>query len=244
MVDLDELIQKGEELLEKSLSISLTGNAIQGKLVAEFKAFHIQGRFALRKIDKKTLTEYDELFRSNVDSSTRDNYISYNNYLQNNLENCLGILMAVRASGIEEALDRSLVNIFISHGIFSPSFRKLEAFVRALGMIPIYDDTEPTGAATINEHVHSLFSESDFYVILAKKETTRGDGMALPNHNVIIEFDRLVQLGKENLIVLLEDGCKMPSMQQDIIYVGFPEDCMDTAFTKLCSELVRHDLLK
>lgn len=243
MVDLDKLIQNGGQLLNTAIGIAGSRDPIQGTVAAEIKSLHIQGRFALRKIDKKTLNEYDLLFSSKIDPTLSHNYNVYNSYLRSELENCIGILMAVRDSGIEEALDKSLGKIFISHGSFSPSFKKLEDFVRAMGMLPIYDQAEPTAGATINEHVQSLFSESDFYVILAKKETTNEVGMELPNHNVTIEFDRLVQVGKDNMIVLLEDGCKMPSMHQDIIRVGFSEDCMDVAFTKLCSELVRHDLL-
>lgn len=244
MVDLNELIETGEGLLVESRKFAEVNKVICGKVAAEFKSLHIQGRFALRKIDKGTLAEYNSLFSSKVDLSANFNYVSYNNYLRSELEKCIGILMAVDTAGIDEALDKSVTRVFISHGGFSPSFKKLETFIHALGMSPIYDQAVPTSGATVNEHVERMISVSDFYVILMKKDMVdKKNAKEHPKHNVTIEFDRLARRGKDNMLVLLEEGCAVPSMQQDIIHVSFSEECMDVAFTRLCSELLRHDLL-
>ena len=85
--------------------------------------------------------------------------------------------------------------------------------------------------------------KSDFYIILASYETTNVSGIKLPNHNVIIEYDRLVQSKIGEMIVLLEEDCVMPSMLQEIIYVPFSKDCMDRAFIKIAVELKNLDLL-
>lgn len=84
---------------------------------------------------------------------------------------------------------------------------------------------------------------SDFYIILATKETERGK-QNLPNHNVIIEYDRLLQADKNNLIVLLEDDCKMPTLQQDIIYINFNSNTLDNVFIRIVTELNKPGLLR
>jgi len=109
--------------------------------------------------------------------------------------------------------------------------------------LPIYDINEPTEAKTINKHVASLMEKSDFYIILASHETTNVSGKKLPNNNVIIEYDRLVQSKTDEMIVLLEEDCVMPSMLQELIYVPFSKNCMDLAFIKIAVELKNLDLL-
>jgi predicted nucleotide-binding protein len=159
------------------------------------------------------------------------------------LAKCVGILDAVNNTG-KEALDKSLVHIFISHGKFTPAFSKLELFLRALGSSPIYDTAEPTEGRTINQHVEKLFSEAEFHIILATGETKNEKGDIFPNHNVIIEYDRLLKDKPNEIIVFLETGVKMPSMVQDIIYASFSQECMDDALTKLVRELAGRGLLK
>jgi len=109
-------------------------------------------------------------------------------------------------------------------------------------LIPVYDINEPTQGKNINTHIQTLMSNSDFYIILATKETKRGN-QNLPNHNVVIEYDRLVQSEVNNMIVLLEEDCKMPSMLQDIIYLGFNSNSLDEVFIRLSSELHKIGLI-
>lgn len=45
------------------------------------------------------------------------------------------------------------------------------------------------------------------------------------------------------MIVLLGEGCSMPSMVSEVIYVPFTGECMELAFTKLAAELKRQNLL-
>jgi predicted nucleotide-binding protein len=129
--------------------------------------------------------------------------------------------------------------IFISHGQFGPAFTKLETFIRAAGCVPVYDAEEPTAGRSINQHVQHLFESADFYVILAAVETSKPDGTKLPNHNVIVELDRLQRDKADRLLLLVEEGCRMPSMLQDVIRQSFTPECMDLAFTKLAAELTR-----
>lgn len=241
MDSLANLIKKGNDLLSQVENIIGRGAFISGAMISDMKSLHVQGRFLLRKIDRMTSQEYSNLFSETV----QDTYQAYawDSYLKNELAKCVGILKSVGEAGIEDALDRSVAKIFISHGKFGPAFTKLEAFIRALGCIPVYDVQEPTEGKSINEHVESLTKQSDFFVILATVETTNAKGDRLPTHNVIIEYDRLIQSGVSAMIVLLEEGCKMPSMVQDTIWVSFSNESMDQAFTKFVAELRKHDLL-
>jgi hypothetical protein len=240
MEKLNELILKAEQLLNV-LSKTPINNSLDSKTLSEVKSIYVQGRLLIKKVDKTILEEYSKLF-----SNPPDKYYQWDvlkRYTTVEFEKCLGILKAISESDPEIVFDKSLTNIFISHGKFNPSFYNLELFIRALGCIPIFDINEPTEGKTINQLVNSLMQKADFYIILACSETTNDSGKKLPNHNVIIEYDRLIQSKIDKMIVFLEEGCHMPSMVQEVIYVQFTNECMDKAFTKLVSELKIQNLL-
>jgi predicted nucleotide-binding protein len=239
MKELELLIDEGNKTLSE-LRYS-EREEFQGELVARIRAIHYKGRFLLRKIDKTIYSEYSELFQSTF--SKDYNWVIWNIYLRTELEKCIGLFRAINELNNSEVLDKSLRKVFISHGKFSLSFSKLELFIRSLGLIPLYDTNSPSKAKSINSHVDSLLSEADFYIILATSETKDGSGKVLPNHNVIIEYDRLVRNDVSKMVVLLEKDCKMPSMLQDIIYATFSQDSMDEAFSKIASELHKNDLI-
>lgn len=239
---LKDLIDEGKELLIKVISVDRKDReVIAGELAANIKSLHVKGRYLLKNVDKITFEEYKNLFSVNHDKNM--SWDQWNAFLRIELERCVGIFKAIEAIGIDNIKDRSLKKIFISHGKFRPAFNKLETFIRALNLLPTYDINEPSEGKNINKHVFNLIEKSDFFIILATKDTSNEKGIYLPNHNVTIEFDRLIQLGKNNLVVLLEEGCKMPTMQQDIVYVTFRTDSMDSAFIKLASEFVHNDIL-
>ena len=240
MEELSKLLEIGKELMNKVISLG-PNQPIGGELAASIKSFHVRGRLMLKKIDKVTFDEYSNLFANHAGPNFK--WYDWKDYMGTELEKCIGILTAIDASDPNIILDTSVAQIFISHGKFSPVFEKLEQFIRAIGCIPIYDTSETTQGQTINTHVNNLISQADFYVILATCETTNDKGIKLPNHNVIIEYDRLVQLKVNKIIILLEEGCKMPSMFRDVIYSTFNNNCMDKAFIKLAAELNRHGLL-
>lgn len=240
MEELSKLLQNGRELLNKVIG-SGYNTPLQGELAASIKSFHVQGRLMLKKIDKATFEEYSSLFAKH--SEANFHWTDWKAYMRTELEKCIGILTAINESDPNIILDTSVTKIFISHGKFSPIFEKLEQFIRAIGRIPIYDTNEPSEGHTINEHVNNLILQADFYIILATYETTNDKGIRLPNHNVIIEYDRLLQLKIDKIIVLLEEDCQMPSMLQDVIYSSFNNICMDKALIKLAAELNRHGLL-
>jgi predicted nucleotide-binding protein len=237
---LNDLIEEGVALLNKILPI-MFHDEVSGVDATNIKSLHVRGRILLKDIDNITYEEYKSLFSLVRSHETR--WEQWNAYLRTELEKCIGILKAVQIVGIENIKDKSIKTVFVSHGKFSPAFTKLESYLRALNLFPVYDTNEPSEGKTINKHVSDLFGKADFYIILATKETSNDKGICLPNHNVTIEFDRLFQLGKGNMVVLLEDGCKLPSMHQDVIYANFSLDTMDNAFIKLASEFVRHDIL-
>jgi len=235
---LEDLIKEAKSLQHSVLQI-FQKDLITGDLVSKIKSVHIRGRFYLKKIDKVIYKEYSNLFSRTY---TNENWTQWNNYIRTELESCIGFLMAINDLNPDEVIDKTLNKIFISHGKFTPYFYKIEAFIKALGLIPIYDINEPSQGKNINSHVTNLIGNSDFYIILATKETIRGK-QNLPNHNVLIEYDRLIQAGNSNIIVLLEDDCIMPSMLQDVIYISFNSDTMDTAFIKIANELDKAGLI-
>ena len=240
MEKLKALIEKAESLLNKIDSYD-SGKALEGEVASEIKSIHVQGRLLIKNVDKFTLEEYSNLF-SRQPNGYYDWYI-WKNFNLIEFEKCIGILKAIYEVGPEIAIDKSKTNIFISHGKFNPAFANLETFIRAIGCFPIYDINEPTDGKTINQHVSLLMEKAAFYIVLVSFETTNVSGTKLPNHNVIIEYDRLVQSKIDTMIVFLEEGCTMPSMLQEVIWVPFTERCMDKAFIKLAAELKAHNLL-
>lgn len=239
---LKELIDEGKGLLIKVISVNRNDRTvIAGELPVNIKSLHVKGRYLLKNVDKITFEEYKNLFSGNNDKNM--SWDKWNAFLRIELEKCVGIFKAIETIGIDNIKDRNFKKIFISHGKFTPAFTKLETFIRALNLLPTYDINEPSEGKNINKHVSDLIEKSDFFIILATKETSNEKGIYLPNHNVSIEFDRLIQLGKNNLVVLLEEDCKMPTMHQDIVYGNFKTDNMDDAFIKLASEFVHNDIL-
>lgn len=238
MNNLDSLIEEGKLLLQQVLQTE-DKISICGEFVSKIKSLHLRGRFYLKKIDKIILKEYSLLFSKTYTSESWD---KWNTYIRTELETCLGILLAINSLNPEDVIDKSLNKVFISHGRFTPYFNKIELFIKALGLLPVYDVNEPTQGKTINSHVKNLMDNSDFYIILATKETMR-DSQNLPNHNVIIEYDRLLQANISNIIVLIEDDCKMPSMLQDIIYINFNTNTLDGAFIRIATELNKSGLI-
>jgi predicted nucleotide-binding protein len=238
MNSLDALIEEGKLLLSevtKEDEIS----TLKGDLISRIKSLHTKGRIHLRKIDKILFKEYSELFSKTYSTESWD---SWNTYIRTELEKCIGILLAINSFNPNEVIDKTIGKIFISHGKFTPYFYKIESFIKALGLFPVYDINEPTQGKNLNTHVKELMDNSDFFIILATKETQR-EKQNLPNHNVVIEYDRLIQANQTNLIVLIEDDCKMPSMLQDIIYISFNSCTLDIAFTKIVTELRRSGIL-
>jgi predicted nucleotide-binding protein len=239
MDNLSELIKEGNQLLKEMQGFER--KSWQSDLMTRMRALHYKGRFLLKYIDKSIYNEYCNLFSN---SFTKDyNTITYCIYLKNELEKCVGLFSAIDQLETLQVRDTSLKKVFISHGKFTTAFSKIESFLRSLGIIPIYDTNSPSEAKTINSHVESLISEADFYIILSTIETADKAGKKMPNHNVIIEYDRLIRMELKNIVILVEDGCTMPSMLQDIIYIPFSDQSMDNAFIKICSELRKSNII-
>lgn len=239
MIELEKLISDGDKLLSEF--IILEKDVVRGELVTKIHSLHVKGRFILRKIDKQIFKEYCDLF--SITFSEKFSWVAWNWYMRTQLEKCMGIFRAINETNIENVIDKSLRKVFISHGKLTPAFTKLELFIRSFGLTPLFDTNTPSQAKAINTHVANLISESDFYIILATNDTVDKSGKKLPNHNVVIEFDRMIQSGLYNIVVLLEKDCKFPSMQQDIIYETFTQESMDNAFIKLSSEFVKNNLI-
>lgn len=240
MEELRLLISEGSSLLKEMID-NEESNLLRGDIITRVRSLHFKGRFLLKKIDKSIFQEYSNLFSNTY--SKDFNWQSWNYYLRTELEKCIGLFRAINEMKVDDVIDKSLRKVFISHGKFTSSFSKLESFIRSLGLTPLYDTNLPSEAKSINTHVDTLISASDFYIILATIETQDKKGKNLPNHNVIIEYDRLIRSGYKNVVVLLENDCKMPSMLQDIIYADFTQESMDYAFIKITAELCNYNVI-
>ena len=238
MIALDNLITEGQSLL-KNLNEHETRYIIKGDLIARIQSLHLRGQFNLKKIDKIVYKEYSNLFSKTY---TQEPWSAWNTYIKTELEKCLGFFMAINLLDEKDVIDRSISKVFISHGKFTQYFYKIDSFIKALGLLSVYDVNEPSQGKTINSHIQNLIENSDFYIIIATKETKRNK-QNLPNHNVIIEYDRLIQAHSSNLIVLLEKGCAMPSMLQDVIYISMNSQNMDDVLIRIASELKKSGLI-
>jgi len=170
MNNLNTLIEEGKLLL-KEVTENEGRVSLKGELITKIRSLHIRGRFYLKKIDKIVFKEYSELFSNTYSTESWDRW---NTYIRTELEKCIGFLLAINSLNPEDVIDKTLNKIFISHGSFSPYFYKIESFIKALGLLPVYDVNEPTQGKTVNTHVKDLMDNSDFYIILATKETERG----------------------------------------------------------------------
>lgn len=238
--DLEVLIARAEGVLRQVTS-GERRELIKATVLSDIYEIHATGRLLLRGIDRRTYDSYSALFAASPGSTYA--WDVWNAYVIDQFQRCISVLRTVSRVGSGLARDITAAKVFISHGKFGPTFTKLEAFIRAIGCLPVYDVEEPTAGRTINQHVQHLFEEADFFVVLAAAETTNADGTRLPNHNVMVELDRLQRERIDRMLLLVESGCKMPSMLQDVIWQSYTADCMDQAFTKLAAELTRLALI-
>lgn len=132
--------------------------------------------------------------------------------------------------------------IFISHGKDSKALRKLERFLRGLGLIPIIVKDEPSRGRAVDDLVEEQMANCISAIILATKDDKVSDRgrkgrYFQPRPNVIHEIGLAQEKLKENVIYLKEIGCNFPSNINPKVWENFTQDNMEDAFLKITKEL-------
>jgi hypothetical protein len=178
----------------------------------------------------------------NIDSIIeRKNHIAY-------LEG-LDIAEGILSSAIEQLLkygaDRILTesrirrgegSVFISHGKETPALRKVERFIRALGLQPVIVILGASEGLSVDDLVEKRMSESDCALILATVDD-QVEGLKQPRLNVIHEIGMAQEKFGNKVIYLKENGCEFPSNVRPKVWENFSQDNMEVAFEKISKEL-------
>ena len=139
-----------------------------------------------------------------------------------------------------------LVRIFISHGGPSAVRSKLERFIRAIGADPVVVEEQPNLGTSVNDKVLRETQDSSFAVILGTADRgSQQDGHLFPRLNVIDEIARLQSLlGKERVLLLLEEGVSVPSNVAEFVRARFTQESLDESLIQLVNELRGLGLLR
>jgi len=134
-------------------------------------------------------------------------------------------------------LESKSKNVFISHGPETKALKKLEDFIRDLGLNPIIAEKEPTEGRDIDPDVIGKMEKCEVVVILGTADDPIGKNIKQPRGNVISEM-RLADQKSKNIIYLLEQNAKFPSLHDSKIWETFEQDNMEKAFAKIVREFL------
>lgn len=126
--------------------------------------------------------------------------------------------------------------VFISHGTQTPALRKVERFIRTIGLDPVIVVEEASEGLAIDDLIEKRMNESDCALILA----TADEGIAgrkQPRPNVIHEIGLAQAIFKDKVIYLKEKGCDFPTNIQPKVWGSFVQNNMESAFEKIAKEL-------
>ena len=124
--------------------------------------------------------------------------------------------------------------VFIGHGR-REDWRAFKDFiVDELGMEVREFSREPQAGKQIKDNLVRMVAESAWAVIVMNKEADHADGGEGARPNVIHELGYAQgALGWERAIVLLEEGCRLPSNLAGTVYIEFQEGKPEGAYDKL-----------
>lgn|GEM_PF-3741065 len=137
--------------------------------------------------------------------------------------------------------------VFVVHGGQSPedllALSKIGKHLAACGVDSVIAENAATkGLVSVNEHVLGQISGCDCAIVLATKDRL-GPDPTKPRGNILHEFGVCqAELGRR-VILLLEDGCELPSNVREFVRGRFSPACMEDAFSDVTRELLALDLL-
>jgi predicted nucleotide-binding protein len=126
--------------------------------------------------------------------------------------------------------------VFISHGTQTPALRKVERFIRSIGLDPVIVVKEASEGLAIDDLIEKRMNESDCALILATADEEI-EGRKQPRPNVIREIGLAQEKFDDKVIYLKENGCEFPSNVQPKVWGSFVQDNMESAFEKISKEL-------
>lgn len=154
-------------------------------------------------------------------------------------------------SGVSpEAVVRQIpASVFISHGKGSVALRKLEQFMRALGIEPLIVVTQASLDKDVPDKVSLYLGQADFVVILATRDDTvrdrkTGAEIRQPRQNVVHEIGLAQKTHPGRVIYLLEKGASFPSNISPRVWASFTQRSMMDAFLAIIRELRSYGLLR
>ena len=132
---------------------------------------------------------------------------------------------------------------FISHGKESVALKKLEEFLRVLGVEPLIVKEQPSLDKDLPDKVNLYLSQADFVIILATADDKVGDKLQ-PRQNVIHEIGLAQKTHSGRIIYLLEEGAEFPSNIRPKVWERFKQRNMLNAFLCILRELRAYGILK
>lgn len=135
---------------------------------------------------------------------------------------------------------------FIAHGGPSPALDKLCNFLRALGVVPLVAELQPSQGRLTEQQVDEQMSHASCAIILATYGyiVDARTSQRHPRLNVIDELGRCRRVFLDKIILLLEKRVELSSNVSGIVYERFVPQSMDKAFTKVAKELVAFGIIK
>jgi predicted nucleotide-binding protein len=134
--------------------------------------------------------------------------------------------------------------VFIGHGR-SPAWKDLRDFLERRLKLQIEEfNNDPAAGATVPDRIDEMLDRCTFAFLIMTGEDEHADATLHPRENVIHETGRAQQkLGSKRAIVLLEEGCKMFSNLQAIVYIEFPKGKIRAAFEDIREVLEREKII-
>jgi hypothetical protein len=113
--------------------------------------------------------------------------------------------------------------VFITHGHAEDVLRRVEDFVRALGLEPVVVKRGPSLGDSVDDLVERRIEECQAQIVLATADD-QVDGAWQPRPNVIHEIGLGQRIFKDRIIYLKEDRCEFPSNVASKVWEPFARD--------------------
>jgi hypothetical protein len=135
-------------------------------------------------------------------------------------------------------VERERPIVFIGHGR-SKDWLELKNFIGTrlrLECVEFNSDI-PAGKPTV-ERLQEMLEAASFALLVLTAEDEHADGRRHARENVIHEAGLFQgRLGFSKAILLVEDGCEIPSNLHGLTHLGFPKDCIRATYADVLAVL-------